>query len=166
MIGAGRIPAEQRYARGLEGLVAGETAISHIDGQHGRLIYRGYPIEDLVGRASFEETSYLVKGAERKKMAIEVDRTHFELLSPNLKNKKMEALVIRMEKGGISGEKTHIGEEVGLVIKGKIRVSLQGKDHIMEEGDSIYFPSTLPHRIENMGDSEAVLFWVMTPPSF
>lgn len=121
----------------------------------------GYFFEDFE-----ENTNFLVKKDQRKKIMIEVDLTHFELLSPNLRNKKMEGLIIRMEEGGVSGEKTHVGEEVGLVIKGKICVSLEGKEHIMEEGDSIYFPSTIPHRIENIGDSEAVLFWVMTPPSF
>jgi citrate synthase len=60
VIGSGQIPAEQTYGRGLEGLVAGDTAISEIDGSRGRLLYRGYPIEDLVGRVSFEETAYLV----------------------------------------------------------------------------------------------------------
>ena len=60
MIGANRIPAEQTYGRGIEGLVAGETAISGIDGSAGRLLYRGYPIQDLVGRASFEEVTYLI----------------------------------------------------------------------------------------------------------
>ena len=60
MIGSNHIPAEQTYGRGLEGLVAGETAISDIDGSAGRLLYRGYPIEDLVGRASFEEITYLI----------------------------------------------------------------------------------------------------------
>jgi citrate synthase len=60
MIGSSPIDAEQRYGRGLEGLVAGDTAISEIDGSAGRLLYRGYPIEDLIGRVSFEETAYLV----------------------------------------------------------------------------------------------------------
>lgn len=60
MIGSSQILAEQSYGRGLEGLVAGDTAISEIDGIAGRLLYRGYPIEDLVGRVSFEEVSYLV----------------------------------------------------------------------------------------------------------
>jgi citrate synthase len=60
VIGSSHILAEQRYRRGLEGLVAGDTAISEIDGSTGRLLYRGYPIEALVGRASFEETAYLV----------------------------------------------------------------------------------------------------------
>ena len=60
MIGSSPIIAEQRYGRGLEGLVAGDTAISEIDGAQGRLLYRGYPIEELVGRASFEEVTYLI----------------------------------------------------------------------------------------------------------
>ena len=60
MIGSSPIIAEQRYGRGLEDLVAGDTAISEIDGRAGRLLYRGYPIEDLVGRATFEEVTYLV----------------------------------------------------------------------------------------------------------
>ena len=60
MIGNGSIPPEQSYGRGLEGLIAGDTAIGKIDGTDGRLSYRGYPIEDLVGRASFETVSHLI----------------------------------------------------------------------------------------------------------
>jgi citrate synthase len=45
-------------------LVAGDTAISAIDGRRGRLLYRGYPIDELVGRTSFEEISYLVLAGE------------------------------------------------------------------------------------------------------
>jgi len=64
LIGASIPPSPQRYGRGLEGLVAGETRISDIDGIRGRLRYRGYPIEDLVAHASFEETSYLILHGE------------------------------------------------------------------------------------------------------
>jgi len=49
----------QTYGRGLEGLVAGETAISAIDGVRGHLLVRGHPLEQLVQR-SFEEVSHLV----------------------------------------------------------------------------------------------------------
>lgn len=45
--------------RGLEGVIAGETAISFIDGQKGLLSYAGYDIHDLVN-GSFEETAYLL----------------------------------------------------------------------------------------------------------
>ena len=36
------------YSRGLEGVVAGETAVSNVEGDIGRLSYRGYAIEELV----------------------------------------------------------------------------------------------------------------------
>ena len=48
------------YAKGLEGVVAGESAICKIDGEKGRLSYRGYSIEDLAAHSSFEEVVYLL----------------------------------------------------------------------------------------------------------
>lgn len=47
-------------ARGLEGVVALDSQISFIDGQHGDLIYRGYDIYDLAENASFEEVAFLL----------------------------------------------------------------------------------------------------------
>lgn len=52
--------AETTYAKGLEGVIAAESAICQIDGANGRLYYRGYPIEDLAQHSSFEETTYLL----------------------------------------------------------------------------------------------------------
>ena len=45
---------------GLEGIVAGESAICLIDETKGSLRYRGYLIEDLAEQASFEEVAYLL----------------------------------------------------------------------------------------------------------
>lgn len=46
--------------KGLKGIVAAETEISHIDGTEGKLIYRGFEIGDLTSRYSFEEVAYLL----------------------------------------------------------------------------------------------------------
>ncbi|WP_433628573.1 citrate synthase [Halomicrococcus sp. NG-SE-24] len=46
--------------KGLEGVVVAESALSHIDGDAGKLIYRGYAIEDLAREASYEEVLYLL----------------------------------------------------------------------------------------------------------
>ncbi len=46
--------------KGLEGVVVAESALSHIDGDEGKLIYRGYTIEDLAHDASYEEVLYLL----------------------------------------------------------------------------------------------------------
>ncbi len=51
--------AENDKAKGLAGVVAGQTSLSVIDGQEGLLSYCGYNIHDLV-KGSFEETCYLL----------------------------------------------------------------------------------------------------------
>jgi citrate synthase len=45
---------------GLKGVVLDETRISFIDGEAGKLVYRGYNIHDLAQKVSFEEASYLL----------------------------------------------------------------------------------------------------------
>jgi citrate synthase len=46
--------------RGLEGVVAAETELCDLDGKNGRLAYRGYDIDDLARKATFEEVVYLL----------------------------------------------------------------------------------------------------------
>ena len=45
---------------GLRGVVVADTKISHVDGENGILIYRGYRIQELAQRSTFEETAYLL----------------------------------------------------------------------------------------------------------
>jgi len=45
---------------GLEGIVAAETVLSHVDGARGRLILRGHAIEDLAGRTDQEGIAALL----------------------------------------------------------------------------------------------------------
>jgi len=46
--------------RGLEGVVAAETALSDVDGERGELVIAGYPVGELAARATFEETTWLL----------------------------------------------------------------------------------------------------------
>lgn len=46
--------------RGLEGVVVGSTVLSNVEGQIGRLTYRGYDIDELAPNASFEEVVHLL----------------------------------------------------------------------------------------------------------
>ena len=45
---------------GLRGVVIADTRICEVDGANGRLIYRGYLVQDLAEKASFEEVAYLL----------------------------------------------------------------------------------------------------------
>jgi citrate synthase len=53
--------SNQTYKAGLEDVIAGVSEICFIDGDEGRLVYRGYDIHDLVNnQATFEEVVYLL----------------------------------------------------------------------------------------------------------
>jgi citrate synthase len=47
-------------SEGLRDVVANDSKLSHVDGERGQLIYRGYPIAELANRVSFEESAYLL----------------------------------------------------------------------------------------------------------
>ena len=63
------------HASGLDGIIVAETALSDVDGERGKLTIRGYSVEELVERATFEEVCGLMWGgtwpsaAERQTIA-------------------------------------------------------------------------------------------------
>ena len=70
-------PSEQTTSspevhKGLEGVVAGDTSISRVDGQHCQLIYRGYHIDELIGPLNTEIA------AEKERRAAEHYEVHYE----------------------------------------------------------------------------------------
>lgn len=70
--------SEQEIYRGLVGVHIDTSGISSIDGQAGELIYRGYNITELAGKASFEEVVYLLWNGELPTQA-EADKMHDDL---------------------------------------------------------------------------------------
>ena len=48
------------YSPGLDGVLAGETALCHVDEGEGGLRYRGYAVSELAEKTTFEEVAYLL----------------------------------------------------------------------------------------------------------
>lgn len=109
----------------------------------------------------------IVKKDERKKIITANSNAIYELLCPDL-NRKIEFLYITLMPGDSSTKEliTHDGEECGIVIKGKLLIKTKFEEYILEEGDSIYLDSTIPHRYINIGNDICISIWAMTPPSF
>lgn len=55
---------------------------------------------------------------------------------------------------------SHPGQEFNMVLSGRLLLSINGKELILEEGDSIYFNSELPHGMKAL-DGEKVCFLAM-----
>ncbi len=65
---------DTNYSKGLEGVIAAESEICQIDGEKGKLYYRGYSIEDLARHSTFEETTYLLLN---EKLPTQTELTEF-----------------------------------------------------------------------------------------
>jgi citrate synthase len=61
--------AERPYSPGLEGVLAAETAVGFVDGANGRLLYRGYPIGQLVEKGTYGRVAELLWTGEWRKSA-------------------------------------------------------------------------------------------------
>ncbi len=60
----------------------------------------------------------------------------------------------------------HRGEECATILSGKARVQVGDEYFDLEEGDTIYFDSGVPHRVLNPGTTPMRLISTITPPSF
>ncbi len=109
----------------------------------------------------------VVKKNKRKIMIFPDSKTTYELLSPDLR-RKIEFLYTKADPDSTSGAEavSHEGEECGIILKGSMEFEVGGDKYLIKEGDSIYFPSSLPHRWKVIGNSPAETVWAITPPSF
>ena len=77
------------------------------------------------------------------------------------------ACVVIIEPGGhTAGVLQHQGEEVGYVMEGQLELTINREVHLLNAGDSFYFPSDLPHEYRNPGKTRMRAVWINTPPTF
>lgn len=55
------------------------------------------------------------------------------------------------------------GDQHGVVVSGQLELRLGSEIIELQEGDSMSFPSDIPHRLQNIGKDEAVVVWGMAP---
>jgi transcriptional regulator with XRE-family HTH domain len=61
---------------------------------------------------------------------------------------------------------SHKGEEGGIVIAGRIELTVGAQSRVLGPGDAYYFTSAVPHRFRNFGDEHCEIISACTPPTF
>jgi len=114
-----------------------------------------------------EEDEVVVRKDQRATIGFNMGYAVIESLVRNTENKRMQPHYNRIRPGGGSnGEYTHEGEEFGIVLTGELELTVGDRVYYVKEGDSFYFPSTQPHGFYNKGESDTIVIWVASPPSF
>jgi len=102
-----------------------------------------------------------------KRVVIEEEGVTKEVLIAGAQGREMDILLVTLSPGSSTAkEEPHYGDECGLVLAGKIAITL-GKDlYKASKGDAFYYTANKQHWIENRSANVAKILWISAPPSF
>jgi transcriptional regulator with XRE-family HTH domain len=86
----------------------------------------------------------------------------------DLSGHQLQILHERYAPGADTGEAMlhHESQEGGVVLRGRLEVTVGDQRRTLGPGDAFYFDSRLPHRFRNPGVEECEVVTACTPPSF
>jgi transcriptional regulator with XRE-family HTH domain len=92
----------------------------------------------------------------------------FRQVGGNLRNRSIQFIKECYQPGAGTGKHpiTHEGEECGLILTGRLQVTVGEQTKVLREGDAYYFRSSQPHSFSNPGNEPCELISACTPPSF
>ena len=102
------------------------------------------PTELLTGEAPRMDEYPIVRGGN----GVSVERYPgyaFTSLAFNYKHRDMEPMIVTLSPNEEAELVTHGGQEFNYVLEGSIKVVIEGREFILNKGDSIYFNPALPH---------------------
>jgi transcriptional regulator with XRE-family HTH domain len=112
-----------------------------------------------------EANGMVVRKGARKVIRPPGAPVSYELVSPDLR-RKIEMIIVRLKPGLDSAAMAHEGEECALVLSGRVAITVGDVEYELDEGDSIYYDSGLPHKARAVGDDPAEIVSAITPPNF
>src|SRR5688572_5757061 len=90
-----------------------------------------------------------------------------QLLTPT-PAENLEVFSVQFEVGGSTGDEQYThgdSDELILVQSGSVKLELGEDVFLLEKGDSVVFRSSIPHRVVNIGNTIAILLWIISPPT-
>ena len=92
----------------------------------------------------------------------------FMQVGANLHNKSLQMIKECYQPGAGTGRHaiTHDGEECGIILSGRLQVSVGEQTAILRAGEAYYFKSDQPHHFHNPGNEPCELITACSPPTF
>jgi len=104
----------------------------------------------------------VTRAGTRPRFAIGDSSLQYEQLTTDLPAGALSALIIHIPPGYASEIASHPGEEVIVVLDGRLRQTLGDAEIVLGPGDSLHFMGDTPHSFANVGDGPARLLWTGT----
>ncbi len=94
-------------------------------------------------------------------------KVSFRQVGERVAGRSIQILHERYEPGADTGKLAlrHAGEEGGVVIRGRLELTVDGERYVLGPGDAYYFDSTRPHHFRNVGAVCCEIVSACSPPS-
>lgn len=106
----------------------------------------------------------------RKDKGVSVERVSaykYQSLTAGFSNNVAEVFVVTVEPKPVEEDfyqNIHAGQEFNMILEGSMVLNINGKNLILNEGDSIYFDSSLPHGMKALHDKPVKFLAVVLYP--
>ena len=92
----------------------------------------------------------------------------YDQVGSDLRDAQLQILYERYEPGADTGQSmlSHAAEEGGIVLQGRLEVTVADQVQVLGAGDAYRFNSRLPHRFRNTGNELCIVVSACTPPTF
>lgn len=118
----------------------------------------GVSLDALMFDEEPKMSSYFLTRAGK---GVSIERTKaykYQSLASGFMNRNADPFIVTVEPNDQPIHyNSHSGQEFNLVLEGRMMLSIEGKDLILNEGDSLYFNSKLPHGMKAL-DGKNVRF--------
>ena len=124
-------------------------------------------VGELIGENESLTKNPLIKADDIKFVKVNSSGTSLFLLSYHENSKQMEPYIIKFVENSDSSDimQSHPGQEFIHILEGKMMISLDNTQYILDKGDNFYFNSNIPHTLKNIHTSSARVLWIITPPN-
>jgi transcriptional regulator with XRE-family HTH domain len=123
----------------------------------------GVSLDDVIAEHGSAADARVRRSAERSAVGLHTG-VRWEQLTPG-NDRDVDFLYAVYPPGSESAPAEalvrHNGREFGLVLTGRLGVTVGFDDYILGPGDSVSFESTIPHRLHNDGREPATAVWVV-----
>jgi transcriptional regulator with XRE-family HTH domain len=126
----------------------------------------GISFAEFFSSDSRPSDKYFYSGAELSDLSS--GPISYRQVGSDLRDNQLQLLHERYAPGADTGRSmlSHEAEEGGIVLQGRLEVTVGDQVQVLSAGDAYLFNSRLPHRFRNTGSEDCVLVSACTPPTF
>jgi transcriptional regulator with XRE-family HTH domain len=107
--------------------------------------------------SQLEGTKTVVKKEERRVIFESESHVRYEMTTEG--NRNLNGVCMIVDDNSIKTSYKHNTDEFGIIIKGKMEITINDIAHILDVGDSIYIEAETEHSFKKLSDEKCISYW-------